>query len=188
MATTETQTHLFSLEYLSRNFGLSGDSIGPEMIKMFYSDVKQSMETKKRRSLNIRFIDWIETCGDLFNSQNLSQGNFEAIEENFGTKVNNNEEYRYFIFSLHTYAALVYRSIIMNFLVSRLKLESKGESSQGAGPFDSLLNPPDLVAKKMGGLFEETHFTWISCPEAFQLNNGCNTATNRGVQERGMAS
>jgi len=172
MAMTKKQTHLFCLEYLTRNFGLSRDSIGPEMIRMFYSDIKQSRESGNRKSLDIRFDDWTETCGDLFNSQNLSQGSFEAIEGSFKIKVNNNDEFLYFLFSLHTYAALVYRSIIINFLISRLNLESKGEIRQGVGLFDSQLNPPDLVAEKIGGLFEETHFTWISCPEAFQLNNG----------------
>ncbi|MAS31515.1 MAG: hypothetical protein CMA39_01290, partial [Euryarchaeota archaeon] len=129
------------------------------------------MVTGKRESLKIRFDDWTETCGDLFNSQNLSLSSFEAIEESFGIRLNGNNEYLYFLFSLHTYAALVYRSTMVKFLGARLKLESKDEISQGVGLFDSLLNPPDLVVEKIGGLFEESHFTWISCPKAFQLNN-----------------
>ena len=145
MATTEEQTHLFCLENLTRNFGLSRDSIGPEMIRLFYSDIKQSRESGNRKSLDIRFDDWTETCGDLFNSQNLSQGSFEAIEGSFKVKVNNNDEFMYFLFSLHTYAAILYRSISINFLVSRLNLESKGEIRQDVGLFDSLLNPPDLI-------------------------------------------
>ena len=171
METKTKQSDSFNLETLTRNFGLSDSSIGPKMIRMFYSEIKQSMDTGKRESLKIRFDDWTVICGDLFNSQNLGRGNFEAIEESFGVRVDSEEEYLYFLFSLHTYAALVYRSTMVKFLVSRLKLESKDETGQDAGIFDSLLNPPDLVVKKIGGLFEETHFTWISCPEAFQLNN-----------------
>lgn len=161
----------FSLECLTRNFGLSSDSIGPEMIRIFYSDIKKSMDTSKRTSLNIRFDDWKETCGDLFNSENLSLGSSEAIEESFGVRVNNSNEFLYFLFSMHTYAALVYRSIIIKFLNSRLDLDCKTEKCEGMESFDALLMPPDLVVKKIGGLFDETHFTWISCPESFKLNH-----------------
>jgi len=163
---------------------LSDRSIGPDMIRMFYLEIKQTMVTGKRESLKIRFDDWTETCGDLFNSQNLSLVSFEAIEESFGITVNGNNEYLYFLFSLHTYAALVYRSTMVKFLGARLKLESKDEISQGVGLFDSLLNPPDLVVEKIGGLFEESHFTWISCPKAFQLNNDAILPLIEGFKNR----
>jgi len=170
VGTTTSQSDSFNLETLMRNFGLGDSSVGPEMIRLFYSDIKKSMATEKRISLSVRFRDWEETCGDLFNSQNLSQGNFDAIEESFGIRVSDNDEFLFFLFSLHTYAALVYRSLSVNFLVSRLKLQYDGEGLQGVGLFDALLNPPNLVAKKIGGLFEETHFTWISCSGAFEEN------------------
>ena len=72
---------------------------------------------------------------------------------------------------MHTYAALVYRSIIIKFLNSRLDLDCKTEKCEGMELFDALLMPPDLVVKKIGGLFDETHFTWISCPESFKLDH-----------------
>lgn len=151
MANSTAQSSSFNLETLTRNFGLSDCSIGPEMIRMFYSEIKQTMVTGKRESLKIRFDDWTETCGDLFNSQNLSLSSFEAIEESFEIRVNGDNEYLYFLFALHTYAALVFRSTMVKFLGARLKLESKDEISQGLGLFDSLLNPPDLVVEKIGG-------------------------------------
>ena len=161
----------FNLEDLSRNFGCSeANSMATEIISTFYEVLRKSLDHEGNRSIEIRYNDWRISCGELFNSDELNYEIKEEIRSIFGIEVKGPKEYLIFLFSLHTYAAMIYRSLLLKFLLTRLDIENEEKHEENDHLhhlLKSLLCAPEEVSKRIQGLFEESHFTWILAPSVF---------------------